>query len=474
MSPRAHLCAVALLVAAGCAANGSSPPAGAGGGATSGTRTALVSAASTAKKHKTIPITHVVVIIQENRSFTNLFESFPNAVTQSFGLNHLGQQVPLVSVPINQHFDPGHYHPTFVTEADYNQATSQYKMDGFDLIDGCSGVPSCPKSVYTYVQQSDIANYWTLASAYALGDETFQANMGPSFSAHQYLIAGQAGGYSSSHDTFYADPSGGSTTCFPPVHTSATLDMTKPYPGFAGTPQPTCQTYSTIFDELDTAGISWKYYARNPKGYWTAPNTIESLYTNDQSKISVPETNVLTDIKKHKLASVSYVTPADSFSDHPFNTLTNHGQDWIGLITNAIGADSYYWDNTVVIVTWDDWGGFYDSVPPPHAVDPFLTSGGLDPNEYGMRVPFIVIGAYVIPHTVDHTVRSFVSALTFIESVFNLPSLGTLDAQTDNLMTLFNFSQVPNTYQAVDTHGFTGAQALRAALHSGPIDDDMP
>src|SRR5579864_8568676 len=110
MSFRAHLTALALLVAAGCAAHGASPPASAPGASTRGASTL-----SSARKHKTTPITHVVVIIQENRSFDNLFQGFPGANTQNFGLNHLGQQVPLQQVPINQHFDPAHYHPTFVT-----------------------------------------------------------------------------------------------------------------------------------------------------------------------------------------------------------------------------------------------------------------------------------------------------------------------------------------------------------------------
>jgi phospholipase C len=459
---------LALVAAAsGCASHSNSaspmPPVGAGS-----------THAATHAKHRRdqTSVQHVVVIIQENRTFDNLFAGFPNANTQNYGLNHLGQQVPLVQVPINQGFDPAHGHANFVGEADYNQSSRQYRMDGFDLQNHCAGNPSCPHSVYTYVQQSDVANYWTLAQQYAIGDMTFQANMGPSFESHQYLIAGQNGGYQATHFADIGNPMG-TVSCSNPGLLLSTIDMTTPYPGKQGKKQSVCGTYPTILDELDSAGITWKYYARSQVGYWTAPNAVQSLFTNDQSKVIVPETQVLTDIANHALPAVAYVTPNDTFSDHPYSTLTNHGQDWIALITNAIGGDPYYWNDTVVLVTWDDWGGFYDHVPPPFAVNP--AGGNPDPMEYGMRVPLLVVGPYVIPGTVDHTVRSADGILTFIESVFGLPSLGTLDAQSDNLSAVFNWSQAANVYQQLSTHGFTGARARYEATHmSGPPDTDMP
>ncbi len=196
------------------------------------------------------------------------------------------------------------------------------------------------------------------------------------------------------------------------------------------------------------------------RGFWTAPSSVQSLWHNYEQNVSVPSTQRPRPTSRTtRLPPVAYVTPGDSFSDHPYKTLTNHGQDWIALIANAIGGDPYYWNNTVIIVTWDDWGGFYDHVPPPFAPNP--AGGNPNPNEYGMRVGFIVIGAYVDtarrrPHrALDRR------ALTFIEKVFNLPSLGTLDAQQDNLMGLFNFSQPPNVYQQVTTHGWNGLKARR-------------
>jgi hypothetical protein len=79
-----------------------------------------------------------------------------------------------------------------------------------------------------------------------------------------------------------------------------------------------------------------------------------------------------------------------------------------------------------------------------------------------------------VPHVIDHTVRADAAILTFLETVFYLPSLGTLDTQQDNLMRFFNFSQTPNVYQAVTTHGWSPSDARRAGAHSGPIDSDMP
>jgi len=457
---------LALVVCAGCTALGANPPDSPLGYASGGSASSLRAMRSAAGAK----IKHVIVIIQENRSFDEMFQGFPGADTQNYGLNHLGKHVPLLQAPLNQRFGLPHGHSTFQLEADYDQSAGHYRMDGFDLVDGCSGKPSCKHSAYTYVQELDVANYWTYAQQYALGDMTFQPNMGPSWAAHQYLIAGQTGGYTSTLDALDVDPAG-HTECNNPANYPS-IDMTTAYPGLPGKPQSSCVTYPTIFDELNTAGIPWKYYARLRAGFWTAPSSVLSLWNNYQQNVSFPSTNVLTDIANHAIPPVVYVTPGDSFSDHPYLNLTNHGQDWLALIANAIGEDPYYWKNTVIVLTWDDWGGYFDHVPPPFAINP--AGGNPDPNEYGMRVGFIVIGAYVVPHVVDHAARSSLAVLPFIESVFGLPSLGTLDAQQDDLMGLFNFSQTPNKYHHVTTHGWSGLQAHRDEVRDpSPIDDDM-
>src|SRR5215469_8264473 len=155
------------------------------------------------------PIKHVIVIIQENRTFDNLFHGFPGANTVSTGKGH-GKTYTLQEIHLQWPYDLNHDHSQFLE--DYDQG----KDDGFDAEiikyrtgSGCPNdwthhnQPSCwvfsqqqmwKQMPYSYVMQSDVQGYWTLASQYALGDNAFASNNGPTYVAHQYLIAGEAGG----------------------------------------------------------------------------------------------------------------------------------------------------------------------------------------------------------------------------------------------------------------------------------------
>src|SRR5450755_1190415 len=170
-------------------------------------------------------IQHVVIIIQENRTFDNMFNGFPGADTVQVGLNHLGQQVPLTAIPLNGVGDWQH------SLKECRIAYDGGKMDGFDL-DTVIGTAK-PPSNYTYARPSDLTTYWAMASAYTLADRMFASNCGSSFPAHQYLIAGQTG------------------LEFTPTKKPWGCDSTPPH----------CFNYQTLGDLLDTAGVSWKYYA---------------------------------------------------------------------------------------------------------------------------------------------------------------------------------------------------------------------
>jgi phospholipase C len=112
-------------------------------------------------------------------------------------------------------------------------------------------------------------------------------------------------------------------------------------------------------------------------------------------------------------------------------------------VVNAIGKDPYYWPHTTILLTWDDWGGWYDHEVPP--AGPFFE----DPYEFGFRVPLVVAGAYVHAGTVDHTVRNvYGGVLRYVESTFALASLQQMDAPalTDDLTSLFDYTQRPNRF----------------------------
>ena len=364
-------------------------------------------------------IKHVVIIVQENRTFDNLFNGFPGADTVQTGLDHTGATRKLVALPLNQHGDWGHG-----TEW-CRKAYDNGKMDGFDL-----GNPvHDPPTNYSYVQRSDVETYWTLAQEYTIADRMFQSDCGSSFPAHQYLIAGQTGSD--------VTPNGHPWGCDGPSQATHCFD------------------YLTLGDRLDAAGVSWRYYAHGkdintPSSYngYLAYDAIKHIRNGDDwtpAHIGIPETTIFSDIKNGDLAQVSWVTPTCANSDHPdcgaIGELT--GPAWVGAVVNAIGQ-SKYWNDTAILITWDDWGGLYDHVKPP-----LVTRDGL-----GLRVPLIVVSPYARHGYVSHTNHEFGSILHFTESVFGLQSLDQADARSDDLADCLDFAQSAKAYRPVDAPPF--------------------
>jgi phospholipase C len=155
-----------------------------------------------------------------------------------------------------------------------------------------------------------------------------------------------------------------------------------------------------------------------------------------KAHISTPNTNIFRDLKGGTLPSVSWVIPTIYNSDHPAAGC-NGGPRWVTRVVNAIGT-SKYWANTAVILLWDDWGGWYDPVPPPQT----------NYTSLGMRIPMILISPYAKPHFISETQYDYGSILRFIEDTFNLGSLGTTDATANSLADSFDTKQTPNTFKA--------------------------
>jgi len=156
---------------------------------------------------------------------------------------------------------------------------------------------------------------------------------------------------------------------------------------------------------------------------------------------------ILTDISNNQLPAVSWVIPAGKNSDHPGNQLTLGGPSWGASIVNAIGNTSY-WANTAIIVTWDDWGGWYDHVPPPQVITDGTSWGS--GYVYGFRVPLIVISPYAKAAHLSHVSHDFGSILHFVEENFGLSSLGYADARADDLSDCFDFNQTPLVFQTIN------------------------
>jgi phospholipase C len=274
----------------------------------------------------------------------------------------------------------------------------------------------------------------------------FESNSGPTFPAHQYLIAGQSG---------EADegPNNSNTSspiawgCDAPPSTRVALigpNGTDINPGVFP-----CFDYQTLADLLDAAGISWRYYAPDIKDlggfHFSAFDAIRHIrYGPDwTNNVISPNTKILTDVQGGSLASVTWVVPDSVYSDHPDPGTTSEGPDWVANVVNTIG-NSPFWDSTAIFITWDDWGGWYDHVPPP-----YVDNMGL-----GFRVPLLVVSPWARHGYVSHQTHEFSSFLRFTEEAFQLPSLGTRDAVADDLVDCFDFTQSPQPFTPVSvTHG---------------------
>ena len=397
-------------------------------------------------------------MVQENRTVDNLFQTQPGVDTQNFGIDSHGHYVPLTQTVLNVQYDCDHSHQAFVKDVER----------GFDT-EHC-GKTTPPDAAFTYVDPSEITEYTALASRYAFADEVLQSNEGPSFAAHLYLIAATSGTPGS--DLNLADESkgeGGSQSppngCNAPRRsTDLTIDMTSAFPGQSGPPKFPCIDPVTIFNELDNARISWKYYTPSTSSIWTAPYMIQSLYQNDKANVIVPETNVLSDIQNGRLARVSFVIPRSNNSDHP--KTGSGGPAWVASVVNALGT-SQYWNQCAIIIVWDDWGGWYDHVSFRHPL-----SNPVDPYEYGFRVPLIAVGPFAKANWVDHTPRDFAAIPHFIEDVYGLPSLGQLDSQTDDLFSMFDFGAKARKYTWVPTGPVTIKSLINLPPDPTPIDSE--
>lgn len=386
-------------------------------------------------------IQHVVIIFQENRSPDNLFHGLPNADIANYGIDSAGQRIPLTPVSLRGGYDPDHSHLTFLQE--YHDG----KMDGGNTIDCLSGPVCPPNGAFRYVNPFEVKPYFQLAEQYTFADRMFQTNQGPSFPAHQFIIAGtsaptaNSGLFVASNVMGPIAPGSGSfleSGCTGPPGQSVSLIT--PDSGIEGSLAP-CFEHSTLMDLLDPRQISWRYYTTGSSWentLWTAPDAIRHLrFGPAWAKVIPSPTQILVDIAAGQLPAVSWVIPSGQNSDHA-GVSEGTGPSWVAAVVNAIG-NSPYWSDTAIFITWDDWGGWYDHVAPP--IYNFY--------EYGFRVPLMVVSPYARAHYVSHRMHDFGSILRFIEEDFYLPTLGYADSRADDLSDCFDFDQDPITFRTI-------------------------
>jgi phospholipase C len=384
-------------------------------------------------------IQHVIYIIKENRSFDSFYGTFPGAngatkatisTGQSITMGHQADQMP--------NDITGHGWFDAITGMDGG------KMDRFDLV--TAGSVNGDYLGFQQLQQTDIPNYWQYAQNFVLADNMFSSLQGASFPNHLYTIAAQSGGVW--NNTLQINGKGQIWGCDanPNAQVPAldsNLVVTKPFP---------CFDFQTLADLLDGAGLSWKFYApqKGSAGYvfstYDAINHIRntSLWTEHV----VPDTQFAVDAAAGNLPNVAWLVTTGKSSygtggsgsttgvdnnEHPPGSVCS-GENWSVTQLNALmnGPD---WSSSAVFLTYDDFGGFYDHVPPP-AVDIY----GLGP-----RVPLLIISPYAKTGYISHTQYELSSILKFAEEVFGLPSLGQRDVSANDTTDSFDFSQSPRS-----------------------------
>jgi len=416
---------------------------------------------------------HIIIVIQENRTPDNLFQglcSSPFGKSTSCSTNPSGTQYDILtknwldktsstgvtqpaSIALANSYDVSHSHEGFTTTCDINTATGICRMDGAANT-SCTGTCATHPH-YKYVDNStSILNpYLTMATSYGWANYMFQTNQGPTFPAHQFLFGGTsapsaaddaAGTFASSN--IFPDAGNPIAGCIALSTSHVNLvqangKTTDIYP---------CFEHQTLADLLDSDNVTWKYYTPGAGSIVTAPNAIDHICVPNQptggqctgsewtSNVVIKPSQVLTDISNCKLAGVSWVTPTGKHSDHA-NSNTGGGPSWVASIVNAVGNNKkckdgeLYWNNTAILITWDDWGGWYDHEPPT------ILSGVEGDFQYGFRVPFIFVSAYTPAATINNDRLDFGSVLRFIEHNYGISegALDFADARASNDLSAF-------------------------------------
>lgn len=428
-------------------------------------------------------LSHVVVIVQENRSFENFFAGYPGAdaplqgcaipTTTTGGLRARHRivrsrvrrgttsvcptgdiVVPLQKITFS---GPDLQHNWRSSKVSYNKG----RMDGFSLF----GYPA-QYEAYDYVDPTVSQPYWSIAQQYVLADEMFPTEFGGSFTGHLTIVAGNDNLKAKPAQAEVDFPDGTWDDCDSPPGTASSFVTTNGAEHFYRGPFPCFDQWNTMAQVLDANAITWKMYAtkRLHAGMWEPFEADKYVrygpdWTND---VIAPQTQVLKDASNNGLADVTWVTPSKPDSDHPSDGPA--GPSWVGSVINAIG-ESPYWNSTAIVVVWDDYGGWYDDAKPPQ----------LDFRGLGIRVPCLIVSPYAKQGYVSHVQYEYGSILRFIEEVFGLPAgaigpaaKGYTDGRATSLDDAFDFTQAPRQFTPFQT-----SLPISHFLHEKPSNDPV-
>jgi phospholipase C len=360
---------------------------------------------------------HIIFFLQENRSFDNYFgmlgryrvsEGLPNNVD---GLN-LNTTLPNTQ---GQPVHPFHYQTVCSENLSPAWNESHVDVDG-GLMDGfmqtstsvASSIDPTGTRAMGYYDQTDIPYYYEAAARFATSDRFFSPELANTIPNRLYLFTATSFG-----------------NAFPPNTTFESI------------------TQPTIFAHLDQAGVSWRYYYQGSSS--SAFIQQFSVYKTDASKV-VPIANWFNDIQNDStLPSVIFIERAAGTDEHPGANIQT-GAAFAANVINAL-LKSPSWNDSALILAYDEGGGLYDHVRPAREVPPDSLAPKLSStdkpgafNQTGFRVPLIIFSPWARRSFVSHTARDYTSILRLIEDRFNVAPLTLRDANADNMMEFFNFS----------------------------------
>ncbi len=380
------------------------------------------------------PIKHFVCLMQENHTFDNYFGTYPRADgippdtampvdpddptnTRTVRPFHIGGRAIE---------DPSHSQETHALQ--YNEG----RMDGF--VQALERVNQDGSIAMGYYDERDIPYYWNLADEFVLFDRFFSSAAGGSLWNHLFWVSGTPGNFEREG--------------VPPE-------------GFGDLP--------TIFDRLQDRGVSWKFYVQNydPTINFRNPGTgnrssqvIWVPLLNFPRFLDDPELashivdleEYFSDLKNGTLPAVAYIAPSGT-SEHP-PAHPRSGMRFVRTLINEL-TRSAYWDKSAFLLTYDDWGGWYDHVPPPE----------VDAYGYGFRVPALLVSSLARRGFTDSTVLDYTSILKFIEENWEIEPLAARDAKANSLASAFDLTVPPRPARIIPAErGGTAAREPRRGI----------
>jgi len=367
-------------------------------------------AAAQSENEPTTPIEHFIVVMQQNHTFDNYFGTYPgangipNEVCMPVSLLEPGKECitpyEITTEPIS---DLSHSDTTFQDQ--YQNG----KMNGF--VGALNRINQDGRLSMGHFDDSDLPFYWNLADQYVLFDNYFSSAHTGSITNRMFWVSGRPGG------EFNRIPD----------------------EGFGDIP--------TIFDSLQERGISWKFYIKDydpnlnfrtlgdvdylpPQVQWVPLLSFDRFLDDPELSSRIVDLDeYYTDLANNTLPAVSYVLLLGA-TEHPISDVSLGEQAVRPMLHTLMQSES--WKRSAFLITYDDWGGWYDHVEPPQ----------IDDRGYGFRVPALLVSPYARMGFIDHTLLDHTSILKFIEENWNIPPLAQRDAKANNLTSAFDFQSV--------------------------------